>query len=209
VSTPRRAWRHTRTARLLLDVAVEADVDDLHAIHADPGSWRHFPGGRHLERAQSAAMVGAGERQFAAHGLGYWSVREAAGPPGSPGHDDADAARPVVGRGGCAVPVNDEGLAMPWWNLYYRLAASVQGRGYATELGRHAIEAAHDVDPDRPVMAFLLEHNEASRRTAEAVGLHLVWRGPDRDNPDPGAVRLVYLDREPDAVLSRVLAAQS
>ena len=68
------------------------------------------------------------------------------------------------------MPVNDEGLAMPWWNLYYRLAASVQGRGYATELGRHAIEAAHDVDPDRPVMAFLLEHNEASRRTIERNG---------------------------------------
>ena len=192
-------WRHTRTERLLLDLAVEADIDDLHAIHADPDSWRHFPSGRHLDRATTAAMVTAGERQLAAHGLGYWSAREAS----------AGTGGPVVGRGGCAVPVDDEGVAMPWWNLYYRFAGAVQGRGYARELGRHAIEAAHRVDPARPVMAYLLEHNTASRRTAEAIGLQLVWRGPDQGNPDPDAVRLVFLDREPDAVLRRVLDARS
>ena len=64
--------------------------------------------------------------------------------------------------------------------------------------GRQRSGAAHDVAPDRPVLAFLLEHNTASRRTAEKVGLRLVWRGPDDDNPDPDAVRVVFLDRDPD-----------
>ena len=49
----------------------------------------------------------------------------------------------------------------------------------------------------------------ATRRTAEKLGLRLVWRGPDADNPDPDAVRLVFLDRAPDDVLLAALAEQS
>ncbi len=178
-------WRHHRTARLWLDVATDADVDDLHAIHADPGTWRHFPQGRHTTREQSAQMVVTGEQQWAAHGLGFWSVRDRAGGP-------------VIGRGGCAVP--DHGL---WWNLYYRFATGAQGQGYAAEMARAAIEAAHDVAPERPVTAALLEHNLASAAVAGKVGLVLVWRGPDVGNDDPAAVRLVFADREIDAAVLR------
>ncbi|WP_248582895.1 GNAT family N-acetyltransferase [Nocardioides sp. InS609-2] len=178
-------WRHHRTERLWLDVAAEADVDDLHAIHGDPGTWRHFPQGRHTTREQSAQMVGKGEAQWDAHGLGNWSVRER-------------VDGPVIGRGGCAVP--DHGL---WWNLYYRFAPSAQGQGYAAEMARTAIEAAHDVAPERPVVAYLLEHNHASAAVAGKVGLELVWRGPDAGNDDPDAVRLVFADREIEAALLR------
>ena len=180
-------WLHTTTDRLWLDLPTEADVDDLHAIHADPESWRHFPVGRHTTREQSAEMVVQSVRQFATNGLGYWSVRDR---PGGP----------VVGRGGCTVPTG-----RPWWNLYYRFATSVHGRGYATEMGERALEAAHDIDPGRPVLAYLLEHNHASRRTAERLGMQPAWRGPDRPNPDPEAVRLVYVDRDPsDALVAAI-----
>jgi RimJ/RimL family protein N-acetyltransferase len=163
-----------------LDLPDPADADALHAIHADPESWAHFPSGVHTHRDQAVEMVRTSARQFEEHGLGYWSVRES-------------ESGPVVGRAGCAVPTG-----RPWWNLYYRLAGTVHGRGYATEVAARALEAAHDVAPHRPVLAYLLEHNVASRRTAERLGMRLVWRGPDRPNPDPGAVRLVYVDREPD-----------
>jgi RimJ/RimL family protein N-acetyltransferase len=170
-------WRHVRTERLWLDIAAPGDEHDLHAIHSDPRTWRHLPSGRHTDPAGSAAMVAASSRQFADHGLGYWSVRDARGGP-------------VVGRAGCMTTVG-----RPWWNLYYRFTPAVHGRGYATESGRAALQAAGEVDPGRPVVAFLLEHNEGSRRTAERLGLHHVWRGPDAGNPDPAAVRLVYADR--------------
>lgn len=173
-------WRHVRTDRLWLDVATVDDVDDLHDIHADPASWEHFPMGRHADRLMSEQMVVNGDRQWATNGLGYWSVRDREGGP-------------VVGRGGCAVP-----SGAPWWNLYYRFGASVHRRGYATEMARAAIEAARDVGPERAVLAYLLEHNTASRRTAERLGLRLVWRGHDVGNPDPDAVRHVYVDRDPD-----------
>jgi RimJ/RimL family protein N-acetyltransferase len=191
-------WTSIRTERLWLDEPVEGDAEALFAIHTDPASWRHFPSGRVTDPAAGATMVGASRRRFERDGLAYWSVRDGAGGP-------------VVGRGGCAVP--DEALdADPtgrgWWNLYYRFDQRVVGRGYATEMGEVALEAARVVAPERPVLAYLLEHNHGSRRTAEKLGLRLVWRGPDADNPDPDAVRLVFLDREPDEALVEALAGE-
>jgi RimJ/RimL family protein N-acetyltransferase len=96
----------------------------------------------------------------------------------------------VIGTGGCALRVGTS-----WWNLYYRLTPAAWGRGLAAELVDAALEAAHAVAPDRPVVAYLLEHNVQSRGRAERAGLTLVWRGPDAGNPDAAAVRLVYADR--------------
>jgi hypothetical protein len=75
-------------------------------------------------------------------------------------------------------------------------------RGYSA-----AVDAAHVVDPDRPVIAYLLEHNRESRGRAERAGLERVWRGPDAGNPDQDAVRLVYADRLLDGDLLDRLAA--
>ncbi|MGO1975181.1 MAG: GNAT family N-acetyltransferase [Propionibacteriaceae bacterium] len=174
---PAPDWRHVRTRRLFLDEPVTDDIDDLYFLHSDARVWTHFPSGRHRTRQQTVDQIEAGHDQWQRHGLGYWSVRES-------------VSGRVIGRGGCAVPTD-----RPWWNLYYRLSPTMQGRGYASELGAAALEAAHRVDPDRPVIAYLLAHNLASKATAEKVGLHLVWRGPDVENPDPTAERLVYADR--------------
>jgi RimJ/RimL family protein N-acetyltransferase len=94
-----------------------------------------------------------------------------------------------------------------WWNLYYRLTPAAWGRGLAAELVDAALQAVRAVDPDRPVVAYLLEHNAESRGRAERSRLELVWRGPDAGNPDPAAVRLVYADRPlPGELLGRVTA---
>lgn len=190
--------RHLRTARLFLDEPVEDDATDLFAIHSDPASWRHLPSGVVTDPAAGAVMVGASRTRFARDGLAYWSVRDA---PGGP----------VVGRGGCSLPdeaIEADVTGRGWWNLYYRFDQRVLGRGYATEMGEAAVAAAHAVAPRRPVLAYLLEHNTASRRTAERLGLGLVWRGPDAGNPDPDAVRLVFVDRDPDDDLVRALDAE-
>jgi hypothetical protein len=57
------------------------------------------------------------------------------------------------------------------------------------------VDAAHAVDPERPLIAYLLEHNAESRGRAERSGLTLLWRGPTRATPTPDAVRLVHADR--------------
>ena len=70
-----------------------------------------------------------------------------------------------------------------------------------------ALDAAHTVVPDRPVIAYLLEHNAESKGRAERSGLTLLRRGPDAGNPDSAAVRLVYADRPlPGELLDRITA---
>ncbi|MEM9200915.1 MAG: GNAT family N-acetyltransferase [Actinomycetota bacterium] len=170
-------WDHRRTDRLVLDHVHVTDVDDWHRIHADPRVWTHFPSGRHTSRDVSAQFVSGSIADWDATGLGYWSIREV-------------SDGPVIGCGGCRL-VPDRGR----WNLYYRFAPEVQGRGYGTELARTAVAAAHDVEPALPVTAYMLEHNAASWRVAERIGLVRTWVGPDEGNPDPEAVSFLYADR--------------
>ncbi len=177
LTTGRIRWDHQRTERLTLDHVHEQDLDEWHRIHADPQVWDHLPSGRHTSTAETAELVDSGIQDWRRTGLGYWSIREQAGGA-------------IVGCGGCRF-VSDKNR----WNLYYRFAPAVQGRGFASEVASAAIAAANDVGPDWPVVAVMLEHNTASWRVAEKVGMVRVWVGPDEGNPDPSAVRYVYADR--------------
>jgi RimJ/RimL family protein N-acetyltransferase len=190
--------RHLTTGRLRLDAVVPGDLGEHFALLSDPQSWAHYPTLRHTSREQTAAGIEAAVGHWAADGLGYWTARL---------RDDLPAdhvppgLRPgaMVGTGGCATRAGTS-----WWNLYYRLTRAAWGRGLAAEIVDAALDAAGRVDPDRPVIAYLLEHNEESRRRAERSGLTLVWRGPDTGNPDPDAVRLIYADRPlPAEILAR------
>ncbi|AEG44629.1 GNAT family N-acetyltransferase [Isoptericola variabilis] len=174
------------TDRLVLTAVEPSDVDELYALHADPRVWTHFPSGRHTERTQTERDVAAYRADWDRDGVGYWTARQ---------RDDGA----FVGVGG--VRLRPPGVL----NLYYRVDPSHQGLGFATELGRAALDVARRRLPDVPVTAYLLEHNHASRATAERLGLELVWRGPDAGNPDPEAVRLVYADRPLGAELLALL----
>jgi RimJ/RimL family protein N-acetyltransferase len=171
-----RDYRVEVTARLDLTAVTETDLDDLHALSADPRVWEHFPSGRHLNLDATVRQLGMFRDSWDEVGLGYWTARRR-------------QTGEFVGVGGCALRQG------PAWNVYYRIRPEAQGHGYASELVGAGLKAARDARPDLAITAFLLEHNVASRRTAERAGLQLAWRGPDVGNPDPGAVRLVYADR--------------
>lgn len=166
----------TTTARLLLARPAPGDTAGMYAICSDPRLWAHFPSLRHTDPAQTAAMLDAFTAAWDQDGLGPWVVRVMGEPE-------------LIGQGGCSIK------AGVFWNLGYRFSADVHGRGYATELSQEAIRQAKTLRPELPVVAYLLEHNVASARVAEKLGLALVHRGPDAGNPDPNAVRLVYADR--------------
>lgn len=189
--------RHLLTARLALDAVVESDLDAHVALMSDPGVWAHLPSGRHTSPEKTMGGIRHSLDHWERTGLGYWTARLREDLPGT----DLRAGD-VIGTGGCAVRV---GTA--WWNLYYRFTPAAWGRGLAAELVTAALDAAHAVAPERPVVAYLLEHNLRSRGRAERAGLQLVWQGPDAGNPDPGTVRLVYADRTlDDALLARIAA---
>ena len=193
--------RSLTTARLRLDAVVPADLGEHYALMSDPGVWRHLPEGLHTDPATTANGIRHSVGHWERHGLGYWTARLRPDLP-----DPPTGLRPgaMVGTGGCAVRVGTT-----WWNLYYRLTPAAWGLGLAAELVTAALDAARSVDPDRPIVAYLLEHNVESRGRAERAGLSLVWRGPDAGNPDPAAVRLLYADRPlPGDVLARVVATR-
>ena len=164
----------TITARLQLDPPREVDLEDLHRIYSDARTWTHLPSGRFADLATTRQALAGWLADWREQGLGAWVARE---------------DRAVVGHGGCAVRQN------AFWNLGYRFAPEAQGRGFATDMARAAVEAARELRPELPVIAYLLENNPASAAVARKVGLSLRHRGPDAGNPDPSAVRLIYADR--------------
>lgn len=171
----------TLTARLRLSRPVPGDLDAVHAINADPRVWRHFPSLRHDDLATTETMMQRWERSWDEAGLGSWVVR-------------LRETGEVIGNGGCtAIGADAEGGAL--WNVGYRIAADHHGRGYATELARAGVARAREIDAERPLIAFLVEHNRASAHVAEKLGFALVHRAPDVGNPDPSVMRLVYADR--------------
>ena len=190
------AYRHCRTHRLALDAATTDDLEDMFTLHADPRVWTHFPSGRHRDPAATRRLLVTNEKAWSQDGLGYWVLRLLADDP--PGLRSGAA----IGIAGCARGSADV------WNLYYRLTPPAHGRGLAGEVAAQGMAAARSVEGSRPVVASLLEHNHASRRTAERLGLSLAWRGRDLANPDADAIRLLYADRalHPD-VLDQLLTS--
>ena len=168
--------REDATARLDLYRPAATDLAALFGILSDPRVWTHFPTLRHTDPDQTAATTERWMRDWEHDALGVWVV------------GDRDTGR-VIGYGGCS------SLGGVAWNLGYRLAPEVQGRGLATELARRGMERAREVMPERPIVAYLLEHNLASAAVAVKLGLSLAHRAPDTGNPDPSAIRLVYADR--------------
>ena len=182
-----RAVPNAETARLFLTPVRMAELDEVAALHADERVWTHLPQGRHPSVDHTRTKIDAMEHQWSRDGLGYWVARLRQPLAGLSIGD-------FVGIGGCAIESDAR-----WWNLYYRFRPESQGNGLAAELCQAALLAARSVNAERPVVARLVEHNRASKATAERAGLRLQWRGPDSDGSD--AVRLVYADRSLDAEL--------
>ena len=203
-----RDLRRVVTRRLVLTEPTDADLPGLFALHADPAVWHHLPSARHTEPARTAVQLTRDRDSWDRVGLGSWVVRlrpdrHGNGGCGGGGDGDPPDPGPPVGLAGC------RWHAGPAWNLGYRLAPAVQGRGLATEAVAAALAAAAELDASLPVVAALLAHNTASLRTAQRAGLREVWRGPDAGNPDPAAVRVLLADPSPSPAVVAAFVAGS
>jgi RimJ/RimL family protein N-acetyltransferase len=179
-------WQFS-TARLSLRAVRARDVDHIYWLNSEPRVWAHRPSGVHASREQAETQVTAYIAAWDRDGLGCWAART---------HDGT-----FVGIGGCSVK---DGVG---WNVYYRFLPEVQGRGYEPELVRAAVVAASLVRPELPIVALIQEDNASFRAAAENAGLTEVWRVPHAGNRDPGAVRLVYADRDlPSGVMETIRA---
>lgn len=172
----------------MLDRPGLGDLDAVFEIYGDPRVWTHFPSGRMTRREEAEAFLLTRIADWEIDGLGMWIVRESEGGT-------------ILGTCGCGVrrmPMADEwnpDRIEAYWNLGYRFRPEVQGLGYASEISRLAMARAQELKPELPVIAYLLEHNVASRKVAEKIGLSLQHWAPDAGNPNPEAMRLVFADR--------------
>ncbi|SDQ24101.1 Protein N-acetyltransferase, RimJ/RimL family [Curtobacterium sp. UNCCL20] len=165
-----------RTDRLLLTPLTPADIDDVHGVFSDARTWTHLPTGRHTVKDASVDLVQRKIGGRARHGLGSWAVRSA-------------ADHVFLGVGG--VDMTAAGV----WNLGYRLRPESWGNGYATEIARAAVSAAHEIAPVVPITGRVLTNNPASAAVLERAGLSLVWQGSTSAALPAGVERQVWADR--------------
>jgi len=164
------------TDRLELLAVGPSDLDALHRINRDPRTWTHLPEGRHATPATTRDWIERAASRWHTDSLSYWTAR-------------LRTTGEVVGVGGA------QRHQPGFWNLYYRLDPAHWGHGYATELSHAAQHAAHDHDPEIPLIAWVHAHNAASRAVASRLGLKDLGLRPDPAHGDPVHC---YADREVD-----------
>jgi len=149
-----------RTARLVLRRVTPADADAAIAIHADPETTRYRPDGA-ASPEQTRALLDDWIAHWAAHGFGYWAIVL------------ADIGK-TIGFGGVRYRHVEGELAL---NVYYRIARSAWGHGYAPEMVAAAVGwAARDL-PGVPVMIITNVDNTQAMKVAEKTGFVEAWQG--------------------------------
>ena len=140
------------TSRLRLTAIGPADVEDLMVLYRDPlvalwtGPWD--PAGVQAWAADIAT-------RWSVDGVGKWLARSR-----------ADSA--LVGRGGFTrIELDGE----PVLELGWAVRDALIGRGYATEIGRAALDWAAIHQPRMPIVAFTEVHNQASLAVMRHLGM--------------------------------------
>jgi RimJ/RimL family protein N-acetyltransferase len=146
------------TERLLLRGFGDAELDGWAAICADPEvmRWVGEPSGMSRERAwrDIAYMVG----HWGLRGFGQWAVLEREGGA-------------LVGRTGLIRPDGWPGVEVGWV-----MARARWGRGYAPEAAAAAVQWGRDALGLDHVISLIEDHNVASGRVAEKLGMRLEGR---------------------------------
>ncbi len=150
--SPAQAIDPVQTDRLVLTPVSAEDVDDLWRLCQEPlvaywtGPWT-FDAVEAWARAMAA--------RWARDGVGKWMA-----------HDRSDGS--LVGRGGLSrMDLSGETVLELGWAVRDGLT----GRGYASEIGRAALDWAAAFLPDLPVVAFTEVHNHASTEVMRRLGL--------------------------------------
>ena len=138
------------TERLLLRQWQEKDFGPFADYYADPETARFVGGVQDADQAwrRMASLIG----HWALRGYGYWAVEEK----------------------GSGLFVGSVGLwRSPGWpelELGYWLVREGQGKGYATEAGAAARDAAFEALGADTLVSYIDPENEPSKRVAERLG---------------------------------------
>jgi RimJ/RimL family protein N-acetyltransferase len=167
-------FEHVLTDRLdLRRPDPDGDLASLYRVFSDPESWWYFPEGRHPNSTRTRAWLARAAQRFETDELSYWTVR-------------LRDTGTIIGVGGAQRQTTRA------WNLNYRIAATEQRQGFASELAAAARSAATAIDPDVPVIAWIDPHNLPSQGVAKRLGLTNYGLALD---PSDNRTRLAFADR--------------
>ena len=154
---------------LLREIGREDDLPGVHQVHADPRVYEYDPDETHPDLEHTRKFLTPLQTHWAEHGFGYWTVLVPPSwwPAGVEGSRAGDDGRRVAGLGGVQ---NFELLGTAVFNVYFRLAPEVQGRGLGTAILRAALDCAAEVGPCLDVVVRTRPANIAAQRTAERAG---------------------------------------
>lgn len=147
------------TARLLLRPPRMDDLDTMFAIYSDPATNQFNPNGPIKELSQAQAFIDAWVRHWAEQGYGWWAVAT------------REAPDEIIGFGGVALM---KYLDVERVNLGYRFGVPAWGKGYATELGRAALDYAINELNLPEVYGLVRPTHQASIHVLEKIGLQRV-----------------------------------
>ena len=162
------------TNRLALRPVAPSDVGAVWDIHSDPATNAHNPAGPMRDRFEATKLAQDWSSDWMHDAIGYWAIA------------CVEAPERVIGFGGIR---RTELRGRQFYNLYYRLASSTWGKGYASELATEAVAQWTRLRPHLPVIARTTPENVASQKTAVRAGLH---RRPDWDEIADGVTHIVF-----------------
>jgi RimJ/RimL family protein N-acetyltransferase len=139
------------TARLKLRQLREADLDAYAAMMADAEVVKYLGDGKPVDRPNAWRSMAAILGHWTLRGFGFWALEE-------------KATGALVGRGGLWFPEGWPQLEVGW-----TLQRSAWGKGYATEVGRAALELAFSRGLDE-VCSVIMPQNVRSIRVAQRLG---------------------------------------
>jgi RimJ/RimL family protein N-acetyltransferase len=147
------------TERLILRPPQPEDLESLFAIYGDPATHQFNPAGPLLELRQAQTMLDRWLLHWAEKGFGQWAVAT------------RETPACVIGFGGLDARMYLETERL---NLGYRLGPKAWGQGYATELGRVALDFGFVELAVPEIFAVVRPDHGASIKVLEKIGMQRV-----------------------------------
>jgi len=144
-----------RTERLVLRAWRDDDLEPFAAMNADPRVMEHFPSV--LSRAESDATAGRIRAHLEQRGYGLWAV-------------EVPGEVPFAGFVGLHHVPFDAHFT-PAVEIGWRLAASVWGRGYATEGARAAMSLGFGTLGLEEIVSMTVPANRRSWNVMQKLGM--------------------------------------
>lgn len=152
------AWPTLTTDRLVLRPLCHADLDALHALHAEESFWR-YPFGRGWTRNETVAFLDRTVRRYAEGEMAVSAVVTA-------------QTGELAGWAGLSVP-HFLPSVLPAVEVGWRLGEAHRGRGYATEAGAAWVGYGFDELGLDSILSIYEPENEASGAVMRRLGFTL------------------------------------